>query len=653
MSNESLDVSFAWTPYYNGVENDSVNKDTRGNLLAKILNTWSGTPDDRFIPEVNKELGFIYYQKNYTGSTLGNDDITMAPEFEEILTLAGAWAKKLTTGELNNNKDAMQFIKNYKSANARSRDWIDLYWTLVDTHPARPHLQNLIGNIIDKQPMNTLGQYKLDIRLDKNNTPYLSDLLGYLYQFFTEGFNGEIQKIINDQKDTFKLNLKTAVYLRNAIFPLVNAKMTSNEVPEVPSESGPYINFTNNSGVWYRDTSKDTSQTACFYKMDDGKKVYYGKDDDDTKKMLKQNNNCYQTGMTGSACFDYIHECLLDTSKDADKSLEQCMKTYNFQDNFFTNVDQEIKKMHPIIAVRTLQKFGFRTHYSTHNNESRKIKIVESVDHWMKYFVKGRFGLNEQQAMNNQKKLLDYLQMLVDFVNSNPGILNKDIKATSNVVQMNQTPNSYADSMKIPPMPIFNSIKMPYQQIFDLFRNSPNSSFGLMGRPMNIWGNSMGSNGLNSMFGGSVQPGGMSFQTVQSGGSKTVAFINNMLTSHTGAPFIKELYDSLINDLKMRNKTLNQQDAKKLLDKIEELGKIENDLLKSIAFIEKYNHLLAIFGNNDPKVINMNELEQFVNSNKNIQNKHISIQQLILRGLEKLGKIVDKEDASQLSFISM
>ncbi len=87
--------------------------------------------------------------------------------------------------------------------------------------------------------------------------------------------------------------------------------------------------------------------------------------------------------------------------------------------DFFEVSKEEIKNMHPLIALRTLQKFGFRQYRKMDTVANRELNKIERVDHWLKNYVAEHYAKNDvRNAISGNKNLLIYLDLIAQYVNS-------------------------------------------------------------------------------------------------------------------------------------------------------------------------------------------------------------------------------------------
>lgn len=152
-------------------------------------------------------------------------------------------------------------------------------------------------------------------------------------------------------------------------------------------------------------------------------------------RVFDASNNCYSTmavkvtdAESRKECHNYVFNCLLSNDK---KGLIGCLRTLEKAGGLLDDdiAKKEINKMHPMIARRTLQRFGFveREQYDT----VAKMKLIKVCDteYWLKNVVASNITSGEvRNIITNNQSLLRYFDLVVAYVNGNPAILNKNYK---------------------------------------------------------------------------------------------------------------------------------------------------------------------------------------------------------------------------------
>lgn len=200
-------------------------------------------------------------------------------------------------------------------------------------------------------------------------------------------------------------NLDVEKLVRNRLLNLKNRKFGT--MP--PKDNDSYINFTDKN-IWKR------NEKGELYRIIDGKQVTL----EESTKHLRKDFKCYSTLVnfkTPEECDKYVYGCLTNENENA---IETCIQFWGQRD-FFNVAKNEISNMNPRVALITLEKFGFRIYSVMDSMAGCVISKVESVDHWLKKCMETKFNKAEvRNAIRSNDRLLAYLRLLVEFVNSNP-----------------------------------------------------------------------------------------------------------------------------------------------------------------------------------------------------------------------------------------
>lgn len=97
------------------------------------------------------------------------------------------------------------------------------------------------------------------------------------------------------------------------------------------------------------------------------------------------------------------------------------------EQDFNWNIN-DIPKLHPILVLKILEKFGFRKYKELDNTKRMELWKIESVNHWLEYYASKQYSSNEfVKITTDYVHILHYFESLVQFINNNHSILNKDI----------------------------------------------------------------------------------------------------------------------------------------------------------------------------------------------------------------------------------
>ena len=377
------------------------------------------------------------------------------------------------------------------------------------------------------------------------------------------------------------------------------------------------------------------------YRMVDDKKVLLGAEDEHTRKVLKSAHDCYSTGVKAGddeQCKKFIFECLL--SQDAD-SLNNCLIKLRTNLDFFKVAVDDIKNIHPVLALRILQQFGFRKYQVQDAVAGMPLWKVESVKHWLENYMAKKFKAADVRDMikqNDQHYLLDYLSLVSQYVNANPAILNKNYSGSSDEVVGRLVPSAYGASLGL-------SFEVP-RRAGDRFR----MDIGRLGANLKLIRSSrnpifVAQNNrrfLSTPWGSSLTPG-VSMLTPMRGGSNCDQNATIYVNSHGGTALLEQFLNTARAKLKARGKSLNAKDEERIQQHIKKNKEIEKELVKTYCYIDEYNQLLDVLGDTSSKMLSRDKLMQIVNRQDGLLGKQGASEEQIMQILSKLLEFVGEE----------
>ena len=341
------------------------------------------------------------------------------------------------------------------------------------------------------------------------------------------------------------------------------------------------------------------------YKFDsNGQKKYYNENLGDIEKGQK----CYTFGIRSNNECKRLMNCLIDGNS---KSLGDCLSIYK-DANMWRIAEDDVKNVHPTMAVFLLKKFGFKS--ETHTRNGIQIKVPQDFDTWTNSLPHER-----RQTIESNPQLTDYLKGIINTLRTNPCILNKNCTDSSISIGSNQ-PNYLRNSnitQYIVPDGRFDRVSFGYQQLLNrMIQRPPTLGPGQMfyNPAMNVsinYGNTRF--GIGQMRGGGAYGG--------------LFGVNNSVTEMiTGSNFHKYRFDKLKNELKPLGFTISENDENKINNVIETLGKLENKLGKLyelyVEFIRFSKHMgVRVCPSNSVKNVSVDDiknpetLERYINSN--------------------------------------
>lgn len=399
------------------------------------------------------------------------------------------------------------------------------------------------------------------------------------------------------------------------------------ELKQPPVVKGPVLSMTDKN-IWQVD------QQGRLFMNENGNTIYYGANDPATVQRLRSQFKCYSTLVKAdpTTCNKYVNQCLLSNDTD---SLKVCAEIWK-QKDFYDVSKEEIKNMHPLVAVRTLQKFGFRVHKVSDAMAGITIKKFEDVDHWIKHVLQKQPqfqtqiqsqtpGDNKtiQAIVESNENLLNYLRLIVEYVNANPAILNgkeMSVKTTEGVGRVEQS--ELARRYNIPMLKEPKGSGASFHD-YSMLRSHMESGFTAQSRRRP---------GLSLSLGGPLYRSPITESSVgfsipyQMGGASPdiTSFLRKREGGMvTGADALGSMITGTILDLKTMNKEIDKEDITKITMKIDTMKKLEDELIKTEIYLEEYKYLMELFKNYKSEMLTMATIQQLVDKQKDLVSKQM------------------------------
>ena len=335
-------------------------------------------------------------------------------------------------------------------------------------------------------------------------------------------------------------------------------------------------------------------------------------------------------------CADYLTECL---SNGDPTNITNCKK-FMMDSDFWEITSDEVKKMNPIMITKFLDKFGFKIIV---NN---KLKEYESLASWSKRLHEqnpSNLDDDEYKSITTNTKLTGYLNMLIRKINSNPAILNKNYNNKFNL-------NTYAEHFKgwslidvINPVPVYK-VQFNAPNILRQSHNLRNDLSSLR--------QSINQNITFDFINGKVLLGGIPFTiglgALHGGSIMQIQSIPDDIPLKESYPTLKGMFFSLENALKNSGKFFDEDTKKQIEDNLENFKQVEEKLIKSIKYTDKYVDLINIHKKYDPEdVLTMDHLETFIKLRENYFDKTKDKLDLLMSAVETLTLKVEESNKTK------
>ncbi len=312
-------------------------------------------------------------------------------------------------------------------------------------------------------------------------------------------------------------------------------------------------------------------------------------DDNYFDKTYLRDKDCFGSfaNLHGTDCVNWA-EALL--KGDDTKFLAQLQPNH---ENFFNVAKSNIEKMHPVMALQILRRFGFRKHRHYDEKAGTDLFKVESVSHWVKYITQthSKKEINDMLTNKAADNLKTYLNLVSQYVNCNPGILNKNYSGPS---------DEQFGNFKVPEDAARYGLKAPTP-----YKRGNLYALGAMGMNQHIFsmGSGLYSPAMHSMFGGQSGGGNGVPLMLSPFGTPTFTPGLSLLRENNDKPMCKAIkfhlenqgydvitsvYRGIIENFKNKGKTFPTANQNELEKMIRNYKTIQDELVKTLCYLEEY-----------------------------------------------------------------
>lgn len=350
-------------------------------------------------------------------------------------------------------------------------------------------------------------------------------------------------------------NLDVIAIMKSAV------KMNTDAIAQVARPNASFNDLYEDIGthvVYMRDDE------GKFYRMVNGNRLEY-----DQNASISE-ETCAGTQLKGdrSKCKKFVYECLLGGDP---VQLSVCLDRLRNSDMF--NVAQnELQNVDPDIAIRVLKTFGVQ------QGMDNGLVVLQSYEAWRDRVVPSLRPEVRDAILGNQL-LLSYIQGVINFVNYNPAILNKNVKGNNVQVGVFTDPYSVALKKTNP----FISPTGPQQAHLVtglLLRNS--ASMGMVAPPFRPPFFNVAS--ALPMIG------------IQAGGKNIVEAVNKkIMGNELSSDMFFTLLNNVTENLKRSGISIDELDRARVTNGIEQLKSTEKKLIDLHNMLDSLNSLADYF----------------------------------------------------------
>lgn len=521
----------------------------KGYLISKILtNNFINFND--FI--VTDELKNIMLAKNYDDNnelkkSLHIDDTTINNTIHfEFIDFILNWASFLKTQKNKINRTLKKYI--YKDFNNLPQNVQMFFNFIIDYNNG--NINYKVDNLIKLIPEINKDIFKF-VLFTKNNNLILkpNNDINILKDTFREILvNYKINYVYKQSSSFFNINVDNLIKKELEDLNLNNINLGEINYKNIFDKS----NLTKDLNEFYINLNKNSKEYE-FINLFDKKTCF-------TTQVKGDNNKC---GI-------YILECLLNYNTDG-------FLNCNLDDEGFFDVTmEEINSIHPIIALRTLEKFSFEKIYVYEPNFNHNILLIEDYKTWFNRIIKNTSIPSKIiDNIKKNKKFEIYMQNLVDYVNKNPAILNKDIDYKQKKIYQNK---EFNNKETVNMIQILDLVETNIKSILEDIKNNKHNIVYLA---------QIYNNYLKPVYYDKLRK-------VQDNMNYKIEKIIKVPASSIG---LEVIFDKYMNDLISKNIFLLPKDFEKIKSKLQATIELEKEIFEILILLFKYLQYLELFKN--------------------------------------------------------
>jgi hypothetical protein len=377
------------------------------------------------------------------------------------------------------------------------------------------------------------------------------------------------------------------------------------------------------SSMWYK-----TADGSIFRYVDGVRVDCDVKKSNFTKTYVTLANNCYSSLFTGDSeqCKNVLTKCIFN---DNTQSAKDCVEALRHVDMNKVIVS-EIQNIHPLVALGILKKLNFRTRSVT-NDDGTSYLEMESVSHWAKEYAETN-GENYATFVTSNMNMIKYLNLLVQYVDNNPGILNPEYADEINNKMSKRHSfkgSAFAEEIGIPKREI------PMSSAYDSAMFKRHFKLGRM-----------------VMTGGSYPYGPFIMQRkrlispfkMHTLTPHRFSFNNHVTRRHADYDYVYDLIHTLKRELEHKGKKFDPTSEKYITDIMKSHKQNELVINKIISTLELYNSYIDLFSDYKSELLNMDNLNKIAKMYKNRITNRGDLDKNLYKTFNKLEKLLDEED---------
>lgn len=279
---------------------------------------------------------------------------------------------------------------------------------------------------------------------------------------------------------------------------------------------------------------------------------------------------CSSYGFNGDQkCDALLYQCLVNPNAD---NLSQCMKTISDMIQHTNINDDNLKNMNPEIVLALLHRFGFKAIKGADGK-----KHIMSVMSWRTNILP---NLNIKLDVDKGSNIIQYLQHLVNYINSKPEILNGNSFTTNDFYDAKTHKDKFGNSVDTATAKTTKKSALEgltrFYETHQYYRADQNNFGSFMGDLYDRY--EMPRPGyLQGQFGGAS-----SYELLKA----------NMESGNSGVKYLSTIYNALKSSLS--NVDISEVD-KEMTTYLAHIKKDEDKILEYLKFLDKVTNIYHLF----------------------------------------------------------
>jgi len=282
-----------------------------------------------------------------------------------------------------------------------------------------------------------------------------------------------------------------------------------------------------------------------------------------------------------------------------------------------------VRNLHPKLALAILKSFGFHHKLCRDKIAGRQLEKMQRASEWLNNFVERKFDKQQAEKIKANQRLVNFLDLLAQLVNSHPSILNDNmITETEESVGLIEVPKDLADrkislaTCKQGRKPVmgWDEIKSNMSKIYGSFSRGltfdglqTNSPFGMD----NLFPQ------MSMLTSAPVVRGSTWGSMV--GGSQEKVYLQDHQTVLQYSRKIHTIIDELLDNLRKSGKELTEAEIVSISRKKQQFEQMEKELFDFAWNIQRYSQLLKVVETGNRKeIITEEHVRNYVNKYNNL-----------------------------------